>query len=196
LQSILKYGVSGRFFSTLHENFFITGFRKVFKANGLSPRYPGRPLAKYCQRRTYTQSILEYRLSWSGLQAGAGCLWQNDFAMRMRTSPLCAFYGEGQGYPSHGKGLGCGKGEESVFGAGRTLIVPAVGDLCYTGFMPNWLHRYYAQPAAESGDASSENLLILAARMPSLRKSRRLGQPFRGGARGSETGRVLSPPLL
>ena len=39
--------------------------------------------------------------------------------MRMRTSPLCAFYGVGQGYPSHGSAVGCGKGGKSALVQGN-----------------------------------------------------------------------------
>ena len=40
--------------------------------------------------------------------------------------------------------------------------------------------------AAEGGDAGEENLLEPV--VPSLRKSRRLGQPFRGGSCGTKLG--------
>jgi len=44
------------------------------------------------------------------------------------------------------------------------------------------------KPAAESGDAREESLLMPAAGMPSLRKARRLGQPFSGPSRESKAG--------
>src|ERR1051326_6385685 len=60
---------------------------------------------------SYTQSILEYRLNGAGHCRLLLVPMAERFAMRMRTSPLCAFHGVGQGDRSHGREAGLWKSE-------------------------------------------------------------------------------------
>ena len=92
------------------ELFLEPELRKLLNLNAIRLLQPMLLTAKYCQRATYTQSILDIGLASPDcrLATGASEEW---FAMRMRTSSLCASHGEGQGYASHGMGIGRWKTE-------------------------------------------------------------------------------------
>jgi hypothetical protein len=110
-------------FSTLRETFFTAYFCKLFKANVLSLRYPGPLPAKYCQRRTYSQSILEQGLSWPGWPSlGVSA----TMILRCESARVhCALSTARVKVIGHMKGeWGCGKGEESGLVQGNNVTVP------------------------------------------------------------------------
>jgi len=91
------------------ETFFVSRNSQSIEGNTFSVEDPKLLAAKYCQRTSYTQSILEYRLNWPAIAGLFWCLWPND--LRCECARVhCALFMAWVKVIGHMEGKpGCGK---------------------------------------------------------------------------------------